>query len=669
MRASSPPGGDQQSGRQPAGPGQGEPDGGRRRFRIPIWYVLAGIGLLLLIQWVSAARQRQISYGQFRKLLAEGRIHSVVLTNSRISGELAEKGPDGKWKTFVAPRAPNDEKLIELLDQKVGANYDYKSSWLENPLLYWLLPIGLIVLLWRLMLGRMNPVSSVMDFSQSRAQVIAQKDVGVTFDDVAGIQECKEELQEIVEFLKTPEKFTRLGGRIPKGVLLVGRPGTGKTLLAKAVAGEAGVTFFSLSGSDFVEMFVGVGAARVRDLFEQAQKSAPAIIFIDELDALGKTRGAGLMGGHDEREQTLNALLVQMDGFTTQKGIIILAATNRPEMLDPALLRPGRFDRHVVVPPPDLRDREEILRVHAREVKLAPDVDLAKLAAMTPGFVGADLANLVNEATLLAARRDKSSVDMADFEDSIERVVAGLEKRSRLMNPQEKDIVAHHEAGHALLACILPGADPVRKVSMIPRGVAALGYTMQMPIEDRYLLRKSELMDRLAVLLGGRSAEEIVFNESSTGAQNDLQKATELARQMVVQFGMSEELGPLCYPGRDGSAGVPELALRSPWSEKTARQIDTAVRSLVQSAHRRALDLLTRHKETLLALADALKKREVLDEDELRRVLSEHGVELNATASEAPEPAAAPDRQPAPTRADGQQAGPAPADPRQSRPL
>jgi cell division protease FtsH len=603
---------------------------------LPFWYLLAGIALVLLIRWAASGMQyQQIEYGQFKQFLADGKVARVVLTGDKVRGELKapEKGPNGEFKDFVATQPPRDEKLPELLQEKVGRNWDVKTSWLESPLLYWLLPVAFIFLLWRLLVGRSDAISSVMDFSHSRANVIAQKDVGITFKDVAGIEECKQELQEIVEFLKNPSKFTRLGGRIPKGVLLIGPPGTGKTLLAKAVAGEAGVTFLSLSGSDFVEMFVGVGAARVRDLFDQATKSAPSIIFIDELDALGKTRGLGLMGGHDEREQTLNALLVQMDGFQTQKGVIILAATNRPEMLDPALLRPGRFDRHVVVPPPDRHDRREILRVHMANIKLSPDVDLEKLAAMTPGFVGADLATLVNEATLLAARRDKNEVGMRDFQDSIERVVAGLEKRNRLMNEEEKNTVAHHEAGHALVACLLPSTDPVRKVSMIPRGIAALGYTMQMPTEDRYLLRKDELMDRLTVMLGGRSAEEVVFKAVSTGAQNDLQKATELAREMVTQFGMSEELGPLSYSLQGSPTAIPELYMGKPWSEHTARQIDKAVRSLVDTAHRRATELLKTHQEALTAVASALREKEAIEEEELGQVLARFGIEVRKKAA------------------------------------
>jgi len=635
-----PPTGRRDDRKRPQGRPFGQRPGARSRWTM--WYFLLGLLLVLLIMWAVDSRGRQdISYGRFRRLLTDGRVSKVIVTSGKVRGTYQPEN-GGATQEFEAVRLPNDDKLPELLQQHAGDDWRYETSLLESPLLLWLLPIVVLIIVWRLVLSRMNPVSSVMDFSQSRANAIPQEDVGVTFDDVAGIEECKQELQEVVEFLRTPSKFTRLGGRIPTGVLLVGLPGTGKTLLAKAVAGEAEVTFYSLSGSDFVEMFVGVGAARVRDLFEQAEKNAPCIIFIDELDALGKARGMGMMGGHDEREQTLNALLVRMDGFQTQKGVILLAATNRPEMLDPALLRPGRFDRQVMVPAPDLKDREAILRVHTREVKLAESVDLRKLAGMTPGFVGADLANLVNEATLLAARQGKDEVHVEDFEDSIERVVVGLEKRSRLMNEEEKNIVAHHEVGHALVACLVPGADPVRKVSMVPRGAAALGYTMQMPTEDRYVLRRNELMDRIAVMLGGRSAEEVVFGEVSTGAQNDLQKATELAREMVIEFGMCEELGPLSY-SRCGSpkGGVPEFFTGSRWSERTARKIDDAVRQIIDDAHTKALELLRRHRDALMAVAVALKDQEVIEQDQLAEILAEHGIELprNSPRHEGEKPA------------------------------
>jgi cell division protease FtsH len=430
---------------------------------------------------------------------------------------------------------------------------------------------------------------------------------------------------EIVEFLKTPERYRRLGGKIPKGVLIVGAPGTGKTLLAKAVAGEAGVPFFSLSGSDFVEMFVGVGAARVRDLFAQAQQKAPCIIFIDELDALGKARGVGgVLGGHDEREQTLNQLLAEMDGFNTEKGVIILAATNRPEILDPALLRPGRFDRHVALDRPDLKGREQILRVHAKPVTLSPAVDLSAIAARTPGFVGADLANLVNEAALLAARKGKAAVEMADFDEAIDRIVAGLEKKTRVMNPKEKETVAYHEAGHALVAESRPRADRVAKVSIIPRGIAALGYTQQLPTEDRYLLKKAELLDRLDVLLGGRVAEELVFGDVSTGAQDDLQRATDLVRHMITRYGMSERLGLATFEEPRSSAflNVPVPQAQREYSERTAQVIDDEIAKLLTEAHTRVTETLTTRRSELDALAKLLLEREVVDRAALDRLLS-----------------------------------------------
>jgi len=428
----------------------------------------------------------------------------------------------------------------------------------------------------------------VLSFGKARAKIYAEKDVNVTFDDVAGIDEAKRELQEVVEYLQNPEKFVRLGAKIPKGVLLVGPPGTGKTLLARAVAGEAGVPFFSMSGSDFVEMFVGVGAARVRDLFSQAKANAPCIIFIDELDALGKARGINPLGSHDEREQTLNQLLVEMDGFDSSSGVIIMAATNRPEILDPALLRPGRFDRHIAIDRPDIKGREAILNIHAKKIKLCDDVDLKKIAAMTPGFVGADLANLVNEAALMAARREADCVNMKDFQEALDRIIAGLEKKNRAINPKEKEIVAYHEAGHALVAMAVPNADPVNKVSIIPRGIGALGYTQQMPTEDRYLLTRQELIDRVSVLLGGRVAEELVFGDVSTGAMNDLQRATDIVKRMITEYGMSEKLGPLTFRREPRSLFLQTEAASSflterDFSEKTAEMIDEEMKQLIDS--------------------------------------------------------------------------------------
>jgi len=445
---------------------------------------------------------------------------------------------------------------------------------------------------------------------------------------VAGIDEAKEELEEIVEFLSNPGKFQKLGGRIPKGVLLVGPPGTGKTLLARAVAGEAKVPFFSISGSEFVEMFVGVGAARVRDLFAQAAGQAPCIIFIDELDALGKARGMNVMGGHDEREQTLNQLLVEMDGFKTNKGVIIMAATNRPEILDPALLRPGRFDRQVMVDRPDINGREAILKIHSKNVLLAPDVDLRKLAGRTPGFVGADLANLINEAALLAARKDKESVESVDFDEAIDRVVAGLAKKSRVMNPQEKEIVAFHESGHAIVAESVEHADPVHKISIIPRGIAALGYTQQQPTEDRYLMTRSELLDRLAVLLGGRVAEELAFGEISTGAQNDLQRATDIARSMVTEYGMSDRLGLVTYGRPRQPMFLPEgFAAGKTYSEEKAGQIDEEISRVIEEAHQRVQQILSSHRDVLDDLAHLVSQNEIVQGEELRKMLGKTSAE------------------------------------------
>jgi len=457
---------------------------------------------------------------------------------------------------------------------------------------------------------------------KARGKIYAEREVGITFADVAGIEEAKQELAEIVEFLRTPEKFTRLGGKIPKGVLLVGAPGTGKTMLAKAVAGESRVPFFSISGSEFVEMFVGVGAARVPDLFGQAKENAPCIIFIDELDALGKARGISPMGGHDEREQTLNQLLVEMDGFDPNTGVIIMAATNRPEILDPALLRPGRFDRHVAIDRPDVRGREEILKVHIKGVQLAKDADLAKVSALTPGFVGADLANLVNEAALLSARGDKKSVGMAEFQEAIDRIIGGLEKKNRMMNEKEKRIVAYHESGHALVAMTVPTADPVNKVSIIPRGIAALGYTQQLPTEDRYLMTKEELLDRLCVLLGGRVAEEIVFKDISTGAQNDLQRATVIARSMVTEYGMSEKLGLVTYARERRPLFLDTtFSPAKEYSDETAKEIDDEVERLMSEAHDRVEQILSEKREHLELCAQALLQKETITGYELQQLL------------------------------------------------
>jgi cell division protease FtsH len=493
------------------------------------------------------------------------------------------------------------------------------------------------MLVWFYFLRRMGAgAGGLMSVGKSKAKLYVETETKVTFADVAGVEEAEEELKEIIEFLKTPAKFQALGGNIPKGVLLVGPPGTGKTLLARAVAGEAGVPFLSLSGSDFVEMFVGVGAARVRDLFAQAQEKAPCIIFIDELDAIGKARGLSPMSGPEERENTLNQLLSEMDGFDTRKGVIIMAATNRPEILDPALIRPGRFDRHILVDRPSLKGRENILQIHTRRVKLSPDVNLSTLAARTPGMVGADLANVVNEAALLAARKGKSEVEMEDFEESIDRVVAGLEKRNRMMNPREKEIVAYHETGHALVAEALPTTDKVHRVSIIPRGIGALGYTMQLPTEDRYLMTRTELEDRMAVMLGGRAAEELHFQEISTGAQNDLFRATDIARSMVREYGMSDRLGPITFERERRPLFLESIMPPGTrdYSEATAQEIDQEVARLVERAHSRAREVLEQRRSTLEQVARILLDKEVIEGEELRRILNSAAQQESSSPSD-----------------------------------
>jgi cell division protease FtsH len=597
----------------------------RPRFSIgPI--ILVFLALIALNVLLSGSRPEEIDYSEMRERIAAGQVQEVRVGETRIEAVPADTiaGMEGVPDRWVARWVRPDETLVPLLEAH-GVRWTGMQEARWGTMLIWVLPFLLIVAFWIFMLRRMNPGQGVLTVGKSKARIVGEEGTGVTFGDVAGVDEAKVELEEIVEFLKTPEKFGKLGAKIPKGVLLVGPPGTGKTLLARAVAGEAGVTFFSISGAEFVEMFVGVGAARVRDLFGQAKAQAPCIIFIDELDALGKARGpGGMMGGNDEREQTLNQLLVEMDGFGPRLGVIIMAATNRPETLDPALLRPGRFDRQVLVDRPDLNGRLAILQIHSEGVTLGPDIDLGRIARRTPGFVGADLANLLNEAALLAARRDKPHVTMLEMDEAIDRIVAGLEKKNRLINDKERTIVAYHEAGHAVVAERVPTADPVHKISIIPRGVAALGYTQQLPTEDRYLLTKQELMDRIAVLLGGRVAEEIVFNEISTGAGNDLERVTELARSMVMEYGMSRELGPvnLAGPRRNqfmqadgGHPGPPS------YSEDTAREIDREIRGLIDGTYERVRVILTEDRAVLETLAQALLEREVVDEAELREIM------------------------------------------------
>jgi cell division protease FtsH len=599
--------------RRTLGPG-GRPGGA-------IWYVLGFLLLMTLAQaWFMAPAGRQIPYSEFKQLVRSGQVAEVTVGEQSIHGQL--KREVNNTRSFTTTRI-DDPKLVEDLDAH-GVKYtgEFVSRWLPE-VLGWVIPIVFFIAIWGFFFRRMSGAEGgVMSFARSKAKMFAEDDVKVSFADVAGVDEAEQELKEIVEFLKNPKKYTTLGGRIPKGVLLVGPPGTGKTLLARAVAGEAKVPFFSLSGSEFVEMFVGVGAARVRDLFSQAEAKAPCIIFIDELDALGKVRVQSPMGSHEEREQTLNQLLAEMDGFDSRKAIIIMGATNRPEVLDPALLRPGRFDRQVLVDKPDVKGREEVLRIHVKNVKLAPSVNLHVIASRTAGFAGADLANLVNEAALLAARKDKNAVEMLDFDEAIDRLIAGLEKK-RVMSQKEREIVAYHESGHAIVASILPGMDPVHKISIVQRGFGALGYTMQLPLEDRYLLQKRDLLNQLTVLLGGRTAEEIALGEISTGAQNDLQRATDIARAMVTEWGMSESLGAINYDGhkRNKFLDIPIGPERGNYAEETARLIDAEVKRIMTNVHNEARRILTESRDKLEIVTRRLLEVEVMEGEELRRML------------------------------------------------
>ena len=603
------------------------PPGGKERRQQPqrptaLWWVLGVLTLLAIGQaYFLAPAGRQISYSEFKSFVRAGQVAEVAVGDTVIHGTL-KKAENGST-AFTTTRI-DDPKLVEELDQ-AGVKYsgEIVSRWLPE-IIGWIFPFVLIIAAWSYFARRMGGAEGgVMSFARSKAKIYAEDDVKTTFADVAGVDEAAQELREIVEFLKTPRKFTNLGGKIPKGVLLVGPPGTGKTLLARAVAGEAKVPFFSLSGSEFVEMFVGVGAARVRDLFAQAEAKAPCIVFIDELDALGKARVQSPLGSHEEREQTLNQLLAEMDGFDARKAIIIMAATNRPEVLDPALMRPGRFDRQVLVDKPDVRGREEVLKIHIRNVKLDPTVDLRKVAARTAGFAGADLANLVNEAALLAARRDGQTVVMRDFDEAIDRLIAGLEKK-RVMSTREREIVAYHESGHAIVASVLPNMDPVHKISIVARGFGALGYTMQLPLEDRYLLQKVDLQNQLAILLGGRAAEEIAVGEISTGAQNDLQRVTDVARSMVTEWGMSERLGTVNYdPNRRNrflDLGMP--AERGLYSEETARVIDEEVKAIVAAALNEARRILRERRDILERVTRFLLEKEVMEGDELRAMMN-----------------------------------------------
>ena len=598
-----------------------------KKTKFNIWYLFIALWGVLIVHalWVRAVRTPEIPYSQFQTYLAEGRIEEIRISQNYIQGSLKDP-KEGEPKQFLTVRVEAD--LAEALgSQKVKFSGEVESTFWRD-LLSWVVPILLFFGIWMFLMRRLAEKQGMgggfMSIGKSKAKIYVEREVKVTFADVAGVDEAKAELQEVIEFLRTPEKFSRLGGKIPKGILLVGPPGTGKTLLAKAVAGEAAVPFFSISGSEFVEMFVGVGAARVRDLFLQAKEKAPCIIFIDELDALGKARGLG-PATHEEREQTLNQLLVEMDGFDPRTGVILMAATNRPEILDLALLRAGRFDRHVVVDRPDKAGRLAILKVHARGVQLAPDAELEIIAAMTPGFAGADLANIVNEAALLAVRRGKDSVEMADLQEAVERVIAGLERKSRVLNKQEKERVAYHEVGHALVALTLPGSDAVQKISIIPRGVAALGYTLQLPTEDRFLMTKSELENKIAVLLGGMVSEELIFREVSTGARDDLLKATAIAKGMVKAYGMSEKLGRVSLDRGSQplflQQGQPQI--KEDYSEETAREIDYEVRQIIEGEYTRVTGILTDRLETLRKAAAILLSKETITGEELRAIIAQ----------------------------------------------
>jgi len=596
-----------------------------KHHKFSIWYVLLGVWFVLIIHnmMMAAFSIRVIPYSEFLKALKENRVAEVSITANRIQGKMKEIGPDSERGTlFRTVRV--DQELSSLLDQ-YGVTFkgEIESNFLPT-LLSWIIPVGIFFSVWYFFMKRMTgQQQGFMTLGKNKAKIYMENELHIRFDDVAGVDEAKQELVEVVEFLKEPEKFTELGGKMPRGVLLVGPPGTGKTLLAKAVAGESHVPFFSLSGAEFVEMFVGLGAARVRDLFIQAKQKAPCIIFIDELDALGKARGFSGIGGHDEREQTLNQLLVEMDGFDPKIGVILMAATNRPEILDPALLRPGRFDRQILVDRPDKKGREEILKVHLKNVKIEENLDVEKIAAMTPGMVGADLANLINEAALLAVRRKKKSVGMNEFEEAVERIVAGLEKKNRLINAKERKIVAYHELGHAIIALSLPGTDPVQKISIIPRGIAALGYTMQVPTEDRYLMSRTELLNRIATFLGGRAAEEIMFDEISTGAHNDLSRASDIARSMVKEYGMSEKIGQVYFSREKRSPFLDVAGFEGavPYSQATAELIDNEVRNIITAQYSKALEILRVKKEVLEKGAVLLLDREKIEGSEIKAML------------------------------------------------
>lgn len=611
------------------------------RFSYWIYFVLFLILISFNFFFVPSEPSERIKYSEFLSYVTEGYVEELTITNNvEITGIYSEKAyedgiierpepSESRWDRTPASSGKFSTTMLEgddirsLFDEH-GVVYDVRieEDWFSG-IFIWLIPIALIIAFWIFIFRRMNPGQQVLNIGKNKASLYdKQAESKVSFKDVAGLQEAKAEVEEVVEFLSNPKKFTNLGGTLPKGVLLVGPPGTGKTLLAKATAGEADVPFFSLSGSDFVEMFVGVGAARVRDLFKQAKEKAPCIIFIDEIDSIGRTRGRGMqMSSNDERENTLNQLLSEMDGFNSDKGVIIMAATNRPDILDSALLRPGRFDRQIMIDKPDLKGRMQVLEVHSKKLILSKDIDLKVLASQTPGFAGAELANLCNEAALFAARRDKKQVEMEDFQDAIERVVAGLEKKNKLISPDERKIVAYHEAGHAIVGWLLEYTDPVLKVSIVPRGFAALGYTLQTPLEDRFLMTTEELEDKICALLGGRVAEEIIFGKISTGAQNDLERITNMAFAMVAEFGMSDELGYLSL--KDSSSPENSYGFNKKYSESTSQKIDQAVRNIIQKNHKRTIELLKKNRDKLVELAETLLEKEVLNHIDLREMLGD----------------------------------------------
>ncbi len=593
--------------------------------KFSIIYILLGIFMVYMYQYYSTTEKTTITYSQFKKLVSQDKIKKCRISEKYIRGTYIDK--NNKKKTFITIAVKDPDLVKDLQKHNVDFSGTITNTWLTNLIFGWILPFGFLFFLWWIMTKKMRGTSGgLFGFGKSRFKVYLNEKPDVKFSDVAGAEEAKQEIQEIVEYLKDPQKYKRLGGRAPKGVLLVGVPGTGKTLLAKATAGEAGTPFISISGSEFVEMFVGVGASRVRDLFNEAKKLSPCIVFIDEIDAIGKSRALNSFTSNDEREQTLNQLLAEMDGFDSSVGVIIMAATNRPEVLDPALMRPGRFDRQIIVDKPDVKGRAAIIKVHIKKIKIAEDVDIETLAKMTPGLVGADLANIVNEAALLAARENKDAVSMEHFEEAIERQLAGLKKKNRVIKEDEKKRVAYHESGHAIIAYLLPGADPVHKISIVPRGLSALGYTQQLPTDEKYLITKEDMLDKITVLFGGRAAEEIVFGSISTGAQNDLMRATDIVRALITQFGMDEEIGLVVFEKPGGNRFLTSEGLvseKDEISEKTKELIDSEISKIMNNMYERAKEILNSNKDKLEKLSQELLQKEIINEDELKAIMED----------------------------------------------